>query len=175
MIFHSLTDYLTKPLSGDKFKQFRNKIMNLKEFRLVQLGKPSVGDLTTMPILKKAKYSDESSMIQMKGSPTNMHNGIAEYASLNRSGKGTMIPTKSLVNKGVQEWSRVDKNRRCFLTTWAGGPKWTDVICRTTYDMKSGKIIEHLIVDDHTNAAVLHRKLPKGINWIKTVLLYRTE
>ena len=96
-----IADYLTKPLSGDKFKQFRNKIMNLKEFRLVQLGKPSVGDLTTMPILKKAQYSNESNMIQMKGSPANMHNETAEYASLNRSGKGIMIPTKSLVNKSV--------------------------------------------------------------------------
>ena len=82
------------------------------------------------------------------------------------------IPLQIKVYRSGQEWIRTEY---VFVTTWTGGPKWTDVICRTTYDMESGKIIEHLVIDDHTTAAVLHRKLPKVVNWIKTVLLYRTE
>ena len=33
-----VADYLIKPLCGEKFKYFRNKIMNLSEAKLIPLG-----------------------------------------------------------------------------------------------------------------------------------------
>ena len=56
-----------------------------------------------------------------------------------------------------------------------GIPKWSQVIARTTYDMETGKMVEHLVIDDNTSAAVLHRRLPEGVSWIKTVLMYTAD
>ena len=56
-----------------------------------------------------------------------------------------------------------------------GIPKWSQVIARTTYDMETGKIIEHLVIDDSISATVLHRRLPEGVSLIKTVLLYTAD
>ena len=48
-------------------------------------------------------------------------------------------------------------------------------MARTTYDMETGRIIEHLVIDDLTSAAMLHRRFPEGVTWIKTVLLYKVD
>ena len=85
-----------------------------------------------------------------------------------------MAKVKGL-GKRVHEWQSEDKNRKKFLTTWPGGPKWDKVISRTTYDMETGRIIEHLEIDKRTSATMLHRRLPLGVTWIKTVLMYTGE
>lgn len=41
--------------------------------------------------------------------------------------------------------------------------------------MESGRIIEQLVIDDLTSAAILYRRLPEGVTWIKTVLLYKVD
>ena len=61
------------------------------------------------------------------------------------------------------------------MTTKLGGPAWKSVISRTTYDLSSGKIIEHLNIDKSVGAAILHRRLPPGVTSIRTVLHYRTK
>ena len=67
---------------------------------------------------------------------------------------------------------RDDYGMRCFLTTKLGGPKWSDVVSRTTFNIDDGRMIEHLQVEKGVNAAVLHRPLPNGVSNIRTVLQY---
>ena len=76
---------------------------------------------------------------------------------------------------GIREWSREDKGVSSYVTTKLGGPAWKSVISRTTYDLSSGRIIEHLNIDTSVGAATLHRRLPPGVTWIKTVLIYKTK
>ena len=61
------------------------------------------------------------------------------------------------LGKRVHEWQSEDQNRKKFLTTWPGGPKWDKVISRTTYDMETGRIIEHLEIDKRTNACATQK------------------
>ena len=68
---------------------------------------------------------------------------------------------------------RDDFGMKCFLTTKLGGPRWSDVISRTTFNIDDGRMIEHLQVEKGVNAAVLHRPLPSGVNNIRTVLHYK--
>ena len=39
--------------------------------------------------------------------------------------------------------------------------------------MKNGRIVQHIVIDDHADARVLFGDLPAGVNHIKTVLLYK--
>ena len=41
--------------------------------------------------------------------------------------------------------------------------------------MHSGRIINHLVFNEHTDEDHLHKKLPEGVNWIKTVMLFKSE
>ena len=43
----------------------------------------------------------------------------------------------------IKEWSRADSNRKYFLTTKVEGPKLSDVISRTTYEMRTHRILQH--------------------------------
>lgn len=76
---------------------------------------------------------------------------------------------------GVKEWTRVDHDCKCFMTTKAGGPRWSDVIARTTCDLISAKVIEHLEVNGAVSNGFLHRRLPEGVCNTKTILYYRTS
>ena len=53
----------------------------------------------------------------------------------------------------------------------SNGPGRKQVMSRTTYDMHFGKTIDHLVFDENTNSEELHKNFPKGISWIKIVLL----
>ena len=77
--------------------------------------------------------------------------------------------------KGIKKWCRIDKDYKHNVATWTNGPKLSDVISRTTYDMHSGRIINHLVFRDLTNKEDLHKKLPEGVNWIETVMLFKSE
>ena len=55
------------------------------------------------------------------------------------------------------------------------GPSWKQVISRTTYDMHTGKIIDHLVFTKFTSQEDLDRKLPDGVTWIKTVILFKVK
>ena len=85
---------------------------------------------------------------------------------------GIIYPTKS---NRINEWYRIDKDCKCYVNTWSNGLKWNKVISRTTYDMYSGRIINHLVFNENPNPEDVHKKLPERIVWIKTVLLFRTE
>ena len=76
---------------------------------------------------------------------------------------------------GIGEWHREDKGVSSYMTTKLGGPAWKNVISRTTYDLSSGRIIEHLNIDKSVGAATLHRKLPPGVTSTRTVLHYRIK
>ena len=86
--------------------------------------------------------------------------------------RGMTYPT---MNKGIMEWCRIDKDCKYYVSSWINGPKLRNIISRTTYDMHSGRIINHLVFNEHTNGEDLHKELPEGVNWIKTVMLYRCE
>ena len=77
--------------------------------------------------------------------------------------------------KELKEWCWIDKDCKYYVATWTNGPMWSDVISRSTYDMQSGRIINHLVFNEYTNPGDLHKKLPEGIDWIKTVMLFRIE
>ena len=85
---------------------------------------------------------------------------------------GMIYPT---MNKGIKEWCRIDKDCKYYVSSWSNGPKFSNVISRTTYDMHSGRIINHLVFSEYTNGRDLHKKLPEGVNWIKTVMLFKSE
>ena len=183
------SDYLTKPLCGEKFRHFRQKLMNLKPGKLY----------TLTPTVKEGKNpeledTDEVNMGQVSSSlaertikkvRTNVRNRMASNMRRNINGiplrdriakqmdRGMIYPT---MNKGIKEWCRIDIDRQYYVSTWSNGPKYKDVISRTTYDMHSGRIINHLVFNEHTNPTVLHKKkLPEGVNWIKTVLLFKSD
>ena len=79
------------------------------------------------------------------------------------------------MNKGIKEWCRIDKDCKCYVTSWSNGPKLRILISRNTYGMHSGRIINHLVFNEYTNPGDLHKKLTEGINWIKTMMLFKSE
>ena len=67
--------------------------------------------------------------------------------------RGMTYPT---MNKGIKEWCRIGKDCKHYVSSWINGPKFSNVISRTTYDMYSGRIINHLVFSEHTNGGDLH-------------------
>ena len=172
--------YFTKPLCGDKFKHFRQEIMNMKNTKLV----------TLTPLAKKGKCSDSQENVE--NNMSQVSKSLAEinirYVEETMRKKMNSIPLKdrmkkkmyegmvySTVTSGIKEWCRIAKDNRQFVSTWSNGSSQKQVISRTTYDMHSGKSIEHMVIDENTNSGVLHKRFPKDISWIKAVLLYRTN
>ena len=165
------SNYLTKALCGEKFRHFRQKIMNLKPVKL---------DILISPI-KKVKSSDsqeivENNMSQVsnslseksiravknivrKGMVNNIRRNTYDIPLRDRIDKqmhaGMIYPTKS---KGIKEWCRIDKDCKHYVATWTYVPKWSDVISRTTYDMHSGTIINLLVSNEYTNLGDFHKK-----------------
>ena len=143
--------------------------MNLKSTKLVTLKK---SEKASMP--KEGRYFEhhkdhENNLTQVYGNldiklPRETKEGVRFWK----------IPVKSIKKNGVKEWSRIDKNRDTFVTSWdRGGPHWSTVISRTTYDMNDGRIIQHMVIDDYEDFRLLAGKLPEGVKHIKTVVLYR--
>ena len=86
----------------------------------------------------------------------------------------SLINPDGVVSK-IGKWSREDRDVKRYMTTKTGGPAWNNVVSRTTYDMLTGRIIEHLNIDRSVGAATLHRKLPPGVSCIRTVLHYKEK
>ena len=85
---------------------------------------------------------------------------------------GIVYPT---MNKEIKEWCRIDEDCKYCVSSWSNASKLSNVISRTTYDMHSGRIINHLVFNEHTNGGDLHKKLPEEVNWIKTLMLFKSE
>ena len=86
--------------------------------------------------------------------------------------EGMIYPT---LDSGINEWRRIDKDCKNFVDTWSNGPGWNQIISRTTYDIHTGKIIDHLVFNETTSQEDLDRKLPGEVNWIKTVILFKVK
>ena len=140
-----VADYLTKPLTGERFKRLRAKIMN-------------------------TSYKPE---IKIEGKTSNKE--VNKQTTVTQVGKETEADKLNVEDKGVRYWSRIDKGRKCFLTTKAGGPKWNDVMSWTTYDLDNGNMIEYIQIDETISSKFLHRRLPMGVKNVKTVLQYRSD
>ena len=140
-----VADYLTKPLTGERFKRLRARIMNTSY-------KPEI------------KIEGKTSDVEDK-----------KQTTVTQVGKEIEAVKPNVEDKGVKHWFRMDKNKKCFLTTKAGGPKWNDVISRTTYDLDNGDMIEYIQIDETISDEFLHRKLPMGVKNVSTVLQYRSD
>ena len=140
-----VADYLTKPLTGERFQRLRAKIMN-------------------------APHNQE---IKIEGKTSNKED--KKQTTVTQVGKEIEAEEPNVEDEGVKYWSRIDKDRKCFLTTKAGGPKWNDVMSRTTYDLDNGNMIEYIQIDETISNEFFNRKLPKGVKNVKTVLQYRSE
>ena len=69
--------------------------------------------------------------------------------------QGIVYPT---MNKGIKEWCRIDKDCKYYVSTWSNGPKFRNVNSSTTYEIHSGRIINHLVFNEHTNPIDFHKK-----------------
>ena len=70
------------------------------------------------------------------------------------------------------QWTREDRNVSTFLTTRRDGPSWKLVNRRVTINSDTKEVIEDITIDENTDEDMLHRKLPKDVNSIKTILHY---
>eukprot|EP00971_Amphidinium_carterae_P060936 1206060-Amphidinium_carterae.1 len=48
-------------------------------------------------------------------------------------------------------WERTDKSAKCYLCTRASGPPWNLVYRRVTYDLKTQKVSQDILLDGITN------------------------
>ena len=154
-----VSDYLTKPLTGEKFYHFRLKIMNMKELKMENLGPKEPKSTSLSQVGSKAERAVSR---LRKDAIRNLKN------RLSNAGSG---------NSGLKEWSvEHTKATRYQGTDWEG-PAWNRVKSRTTYDLTNGNnsIIEHITIDKGVGAATLYRKLPPNVSHIRTVLQYREE
>ena len=72
----------------------------------------------------------------------------------------------------IRRWIREDPSSKAFLTTKKGGPDWTKVKRRVTIEIRSGEVIEDLLVEDKITDAHLHRKLPTNVSGTVTILYH---
>ena len=151
-----VADYLTKPLTGEKFHHFRLKIMNMRGLKMESL-RPNTPKDTSLSQLEKP-------------------NGQKLRKTAIKSLKNRLSNAGSS-ESGLREWSRIDKKAARYVTTDIDGPPWKDVVSRTTYDLTgdNNRIIEHITIDKGVGAATLHRKLPPRVSEIRTVLCYRDK
>ena len=151
-----VADYLTKPLTGEKFHHFRMKIMNMKKLKLENL-RPE------LPKYENLSQVDRGERAVKK---------LRKYAI---NDLRNILSDPRGARPKLKEWTRMDYNAARFKTTDGDGPLWKDVVARTTYDLTGGnnQIIEHIKIDKSVGAAVLNRKLPPGVTEIRTVLLYK--
>ena len=143
-----VVDYLTKPLTGEKFRKFRGQIMNVP----YNAAQKTTGNMD-------GEVDTSKSMIKLQSGKTMMqvNNGFDTSES-------------ELEEVGIMKWARIDKDKKHYLTTKVGGPNWKNVTHRTTYNLDNGEIIEFLKIDDTLSNEFLHRRLPDDVVNIKTVL-----
>ena len=153
----TVSDYLSKPLSGEKFRQYGANIMNLPNSFLVPLK----------PMPKEGRYFNFHNSGKKTKSETSL-------AMIKVDDKAEQRRRNFDLPGGIRMWTMRDLNASRFFVTDSVGPKWSSVISRTTYDNFTGIMIDHLKIIDSISHAYLTRKLPVG-SYIRTILFYKED
>ena len=81
---------------------------------------------------------------------------------------------KGRPTEGLAQWRRYDLGARALRTTGRQGPKWSDVLYRSTRDMDSGEYLEDCVSVKGMGGARLHALLDRARD-LETTLYYGEE